>query len=94
MSELHKIDIITLVGTINALPTENRYLLCLAIEDLLYLFKRAMDPEQTVLNEEYHFQMVSDLLIMAKVLAPDLCFNVHIKKLLGNPEMIHRLPQP
>ena len=78
----------------NALPSENRYLLCFAIEDLLYLFKRAMDPEQSVLNEEYRLRMVSDLLVMVKVLASDLCFNVHIETLLGNPDMIHHLPEP
>ena len=78
----------------DALPTENRYLLCFAIEDLLYLFQRAMNPEESVINEGYRFRMVADLLMMAKVLASDLCFNVHIKKLLGNPEMMHHLPQP
>ena len=63
----------------NALPTDNCYLLCFAIEDLLYLFKHVIDPEQSVLNEEYCLQMVSDLLQMAKVLASDLCFNDHLK---------------
>ena len=39
----------------NALPSDNRYLLCFSIEDLLYLFKRAMNPEETIINEEYRF---------------------------------------
>ena len=38
--------------------------------------------------------MISELLQIAKVLAPDLCFNVHLEKLLGNPELNHHLPQP
>ena len=78
----------------NALPTDNCYLHCFAIEDLLYLLKRSMDPEQSVLSEEYRLRMVLDLLQVAEILACDLCFNVHLEKLLGNPEMIHHLPPP
>ena len=38
--------------------------------------------------------MISELLQIAKVIASDLCFNVHLEKLLGNPEMNNHLPQP
>ena len=61
----------------NALPNDNRYLLCFSIENLIYLFKRAMNPEESILNEEYRFRMITELLQIAKVLASDLCFNVH-----------------
>ena len=37
--------------------------------------------------------MISELLQIAKVLASDLCFNVHLEKLLGNPEFDHHLPE-
>ena len=38
--------------------------------------------------------MISELLQIAKVLASDLCFNVHLEKLLGIPEFYHHIPEP
>ena len=37
--------------------------------------------------------MISELLQIAKVLASDLCFNVHLEKLLGNPKLNHHIPE-
>ena len=61
----------------NALAWENQYMLCFTIEDDIYLFKRAMDPHEAVLNDEYLDRQVFDLLQMAKVLlASDQCMCV------------------
>ena len=62
----------------NTLPGDNRYLLCFSIKDPLFQFKREMNPEESILNKEYRFGMISELLQMAKVLASDLCFNVYL----------------
>ena len=77
----------------NALASENRYLVCFTIEDLIYLFKRTMDPKETVLNEQRHEGQVSDLLQLVKVLASDQCMSVHIETILGNPEMRADIPE-
>ena len=77
----------------NALPCDNQYLLCFLIDDLLYLFKRAMNPEESIINEEHRVRMVSELLQIAKLLPSDLCFNVHLEKLLGNPDFHHNIPE-
>ena len=53
-----------------------------------------MNLEESIINEEYHFWMISELIQIAKVLASDLRFNVHLEKLLENPEMNHHIPQP
>ena len=37
-------------GTI---ASENQYILCFSIEDLLYFFKRTMDPEEEIINDNY-----------------------------------------
>jgi len=59
----------------NAHPTENRYTICFSIEDLLYLFRRTMNPIELVINESYRKRKVIDLIQMALVLASDECMN-------------------
>ena len=78
----------------NALASENRYVLCFTIEDLLYLFKCMSDPEESVLNNLYCERQIDDLMQMAKVIASDQCMNVHIESILGNLELNHLLPAP
>ena len=51
-----------------------------------------MGPQEIVINAHYRHCQIADLLQMAKFLASDKCFCVHIEKILGNPEMNHQLP--
>ena len=53
-----------------------------------------MDPDEGIINECYRQRQVSNLLQMAKVLASDDCLCVHMEQILGNPEMVHSLPEP
>ena len=73
----------------NALAAENRYILCFAIEDLIYLFRRTMDPDEVVLNDDYRKRQVDELMQVAKVLASDECMCAHVERLIGNPDMAH-----
>ena len=70
----------------DSLAMDNSYLLCFSIEDLLYLFRRSMNPKEQVLNEQYRKQKVDALLTVAKVLASDICMAVHVESILGNPD--------
>ena len=37
----------------DSLPIDNTYLLCFSIEDLIYLFRRSMNPNEIILNDKY-----------------------------------------
>ena len=37
----------------DSLAVDNKYLLCFLIKDLIYLFRRSMNPNETILNDEY-----------------------------------------
>ena len=77
---------------LNSNAMDNKYVLCFSLEDLFYLYKEAMDSEETVLNEKFRERIVSDMLDMVKVLASDRCMNVSIDKKLGNAEFGHLVP--
>ena len=42
----------------NALAMENCYVLCFSIEDFIYLYRRTMDPDESILNKDFRLMYV------------------------------------
>jgi len=68
------------------------YHICISLESLIFLFKRILNPQESIIDENYRYQQIEDLLMTCKVLMSPLCYAIAFESIIANPVSIQNQP--
>ena len=62
-----------------------RYVMCLSLEYMIFLFRGKMDPRELVIENSYHHHQLNYIFYIGRTLASKGCYAVALEYGMGNP---------